>query len=95
MTIKMRPEIDIEKIARLARLELTGDEAESFKKELEAVIGLAEKLSELPDLPETKKGKSALREDIPGNCLSREELLSNAPEASENAFAVPRAVRAD
>lgn len=89
----MKPEIDIEKIAHLARLTLTSDEATRFKRDLETVIELAEGLSKLPEIPEAAELGGAFREDAPGECLSRDELLSNAHETSDGCFSVPQAVQ--
>ncbi len=91
----MRPEIDIERIARLARFNLTTLEATQLKSELEAVIELAEKLSELPELKSRDERAGVLREDIPEKCLSVEELLSNAPKTSQSCFVAPRTVQGD
>jgi aspartyl-tRNA(Asn)/glutamyl-tRNA(Gln) amidotransferase subunit C len=35
------------------------------------------------------------REDEPGECLSQEEALANAPEAEDGRFKVPRIIEAE
>ena len=86
----MRPEINIEKSAKLSKLAFT-PELEEFRGDLEAMLDLADSLPELPS--SDKPGRvNVLRDDIPGECVSNEELLKNSPDSASGCFRVPRTV---
>lgn len=83
-------------VARLARLSLTPEERARFARELEAIVAWADSLQALdtaavPPL-QLGTGGSALRADTPGECLSREEALAEAPDPAEGLFRVPRVI---
>lgn len=85
---------DIEHIANLARLELSDEEKKRYKKQLSSILGHIEKLKALDTenvqaMNAVITDRSRLRKDVPGDCLSQEELLSNAPATEENQFKVP------
>ena len=90
----MKPEISIEKIAKLSRLTLDESESERLYKDLLAMIDFVGKL---PDTGPSgsEEQASVFREDITKSCLPREELLSNAPDRTEEFFRVPRTVKGD
>ena len=90
----MKPEISIEKIAKLSRLTLDEGESERLYKDLLAMIDFAGKLPDAGPY-DGEAQDSVFREDIPKSCLSREELLSNAPDRTEEFFRVPRTVKGD
>lgn len=92
----MFAEIDVEKAANLAKLKLTEDEKVSMKSELEAIIGFADRLSQIDTsdvdvtahiIPVT----NVLRADEVTNQPNREELLSNAPTKADGYMTVPKA----
>ena len=86
----MRPEINIEKSAKLSKLAFT-PELEEFRGDLEAMLDLADSLPGLPS--SDKPGRvNILRDDIPGECVSNEELLKNSPDSASGCFRVPRTV---
>ncbi len=86
----------VEKIALLARLKLTEDEARVFSKQLADILSFVEQLNELdtsdvqPFLQKVEE--TPMREDQPGDSLSQEEALMNAPERENGFFVVPRIV---
>ena len=85
---------EVEHIAKLARLELTGEQENLYRGQLSAILDYIAKLSELDttDVPPTYGGglsQMTLREDEVGPSLSPEELLKNAPEAEDNQFRIP------
>ena len=86
----MRPEINIEKLAKLSKLALT-PEHEEFRGDLEAMLDLADSLPELPPIDEPGR-VNILRDDIPGECITNEELLKNSPDSASGCFRVPRTV---
>jgi aspartyl-tRNA(Asn)/glutamyl-tRNA(Gln) amidotransferase subunit C len=82
-------------VARLARLELTGEEIERFGSELSKVLDHIEKIEELGDLSGVEPTshvvalENALREDRPRPSLPRERALESAPDAALGGFRVP------
>jgi aspartyl-tRNA(Asn)/glutamyl-tRNA(Gln) amidotransferase subunit C len=86
-------------VARLARLALSAEEEERFAAQLQHVLEYIERLSQV-DVegvePLSFAGDLAaglpLRADEPHACLPREKVLSQAPQADEEAFLVPRII---
>jgi aspartyl-tRNA(Asn)/glutamyl-tRNA(Gln) amidotransferase subunit C len=81
-------------VARLARLELSGDEVDKMAHELSSVLGHLEKIGELAlaDVAPTShvvEVANALREDVPTPCLPREVALAQAPAVQDDGFLVP------
>ena len=91
---------DVIKVAQLAKLKLKEEEIELFSKQLPQIVNFVEKLNEL-DTENVKPfyelidKTTPMREDIPENGFSQEEALSNAPEAEDGFFVVPRVVEKD
>jgi len=81
-------------VAKLARLALSDEEVERMSRELSAVLGHIEKISEL-DLDGVSPTShvvdvvNALRADEPGPSLPREVALAAAPERIDDGFGVP------
>ena len=91
----MPVEIDIAKVARLARLAIPDDELDEYGRQCEGILEHAASVQALPTegvaptshpLPRT----NAFREDVVTECLDREEVLSQAPERDGDYFLVPR-----
>ncbi len=91
----MPVDIDIAKVARLARLALDDDELDRYGRQCEVVLEHAARVQALPTdgvpptshpLPRT----NAFREDLVTECLDREEVLAQAPERDGDYFLVPR-----
>jgi aspartyl-tRNA(Asn)/glutamyl-tRNA(Gln) amidotransferase subunit C len=83
-------------VARLARLELTDDEAERFTEQLSAILEAVAKVSEL-DLSDVEPTAHPLdvvnvwAEDEPQPSLPVDEALANAPDREGGFFKVPPA----
>jgi aspartyl-tRNA(Asn)/glutamyl-tRNA(Gln) amidotransferase subunit C len=93
-------EIDIEHVARLARLSLTPQELDRFRTQLGVILEAAERVQEVAaeDVPPTSHPvalKNVYREDEPKPSLTHEAALANAPEAEEGRFRVPRIVESE
>ena len=91
----MAVEIDIEHVARLARLELTSEERELLRAQLGVILELAAKVGEVAtaDVPPTAYAiprSNVLRPDELTPSLTVEEVLANAPEREDDRFMVPR-----
>ncbi len=96
----MPVEIDIEHVARLARLELTPEEKERLRAQLGLILEHAAKVGEVAtaEVPPTAWAiprVNVLRPDEPTPSLPVEEVLANAPEVEEDRFKVPRIVEVE
>jgi aspartyl-tRNA(Asn)/glutamyl-tRNA(Gln) amidotransferase subunit C len=93
----MPVEIDIEHVARLARLELTDDEKARLRDQLGVILEHAAKVGEVAtsDVPPTAYAiprSNVLRPDEPVPSLPLEDVLANAPDVESDRFKVPRVV---
>ena len=91
----MAVEIDIEHVARLARLELTPEERERLRAQLGVILEHAAKVGEVAtaDVPPTAyaiRRSNVLRPDEPRPSLPVEDILANAPDREDDRFKVPR-----
>jgi aspartyl-tRNA(Asn)/glutamyl-tRNA(Gln) amidotransferase subunit C len=81
-------------VARLARLELSEDEVERFREQLNAILEAVGKVAEL-DLTDIEPTAHPLdlvnvwAEDEPRPSLTLEEALANAPDRDGALFRVP------
>jgi aspartyl-tRNA(Asn)/glutamyl-tRNA(Gln) amidotransferase subunit C len=96
----MPVEIDIEHVARLARLELTDEEKARLREQLGAILEHAAKVGEVAaeDVPPTAYAiprSNVFRPDELAPSLPVEEVLANAPEAEADRFKVPRIVEVE
>ena len=96
----MPVEIDIEHVARLARLELTDEEKARLRDQLGVILENAAKVSEVAtdDVPPTAYAiarSNVLRLDEVAPSLTVEEVLSNAPEVEDDRFKVPKVVEVE
>ena len=89
---------DVQRIAELARLELTADELELFTRQLGDILTYVEQIRALDTsgVPPTSQvlNRPVDRDDEPRPTLSREALMRNAPDAAPEAglFKVPRVI---
>jgi aspartyl-tRNA(Asn)/glutamyl-tRNA(Gln) amidotransferase subunit C len=91
----MPVDIDIEHVARLARLELTDEEIARLKVELGVILEHAARVGEVAadEVPPTAYAiarANVVREDLPEPCLPVEEALRNAPDREGDRIKVPR-----
>jgi len=89
--------MDIEKVARLARLELSEEEREAFRRQLGKILEYMEQLnqvdtSEVEPTSHTLSVFNVFREDEIRDSSSQEEVLGIAPEEEEGHFRVPRII---
>ena len=87
---------DVERVARLARLDLNAEEKELFAHQLAGILAYAEQIQRVPTEgvePTSHAGDAAaMREDTLRSSLPREQSLASAPDADPEAglFKVPR-----
>jgi aspartyl-tRNA(Asn)/glutamyl-tRNA(Gln) amidotransferase subunit C len=91
----MPVEIDIDHVARLARLDLTDDEKSKLKVQLGAILEHAAKVGEVAtdDVPPTAYAiprANVFREDVVEPSLPRQAALQNAPAEQDDRFKVPK-----
>ena len=84
---------EVETIAELAKLTLTGEEKWVFQEQLSAILDYAEMLQQVDtsDIPPTASAlplNNVMRPDEVALSLSNEEALFNAPDAAEASFRV-------
>jgi len=96
----MPVQIDIEHVARLARLDLTDEEKERLRAQLGLILEHAAKVGEVAaaDVPPTAQAiprTNVFRPDEPRPSLSAAEALANAPAAADERFLVPRIVEVE
>lgn len=88
----------VENLCKLACLEFDESGKQEIKNDLQKMIGFVEKLNEL-DLRDVEpllymgEEINVLREDTPGELLSRADALKNAPAADDLYFKVPQVVK--
>jgi aspartyl-tRNA(Asn)/glutamyl-tRNA(Gln) amidotransferase subunit C len=89
--------VDIEKVARLARLELSEEERVTFGNQLEQILTYMEQLNRL-DTSGVEPTSHAipmynvLREDEVKSSFPQEEVLGIAPDQEDGHFKVPRII---
>jgi aspartyl-tRNA(Asn)/glutamyl-tRNA(Gln) amidotransferase subunit C len=89
---------DVERVARLARLELNAEEKELFARQLAGILEYAEQIQRIPTdgvEPTSHAGDAAtLRDDEVRPSLAREASLAAAPDGDLAAglFKVPRVI---
>jgi aspartyl-tRNA(Asn)/glutamyl-tRNA(Gln) amidotransferase subunit C len=89
--------MDIEKVARLARLELSEEEKETFGNQLEQILTYMEQLNRLDTtgVEPTSHAipiQNAFRKDEARPSFPQEEVLGISPEKEGGHFKVPRII---
>lgn len=89
---------EIDRIAGLARLELTAAEKKAFGKQLDQVLGYVQKLkgfhtNGVAATATVMEQAELFRADEARPSLSVEDALANAPEVQEQYFSVPRIIQ--
>jgi aspartyl-tRNA(Asn)/glutamyl-tRNA(Gln) amidotransferase subunit C len=97
MAMSETAHIDIEYVARLARIELSEDEKLRFSSQLDRVLGYCDKLGEVNlDGVEPMAHATPLYnvwdEDVAVEGFSPEQATANAPAKRENQIVVPKVV---
>lgn len=93
----MPVDIDIAHVARLARLDLSGDDLEMYRAQLGVILDHAARVQTLEGEPEVETSHglgldNVYREDVVTPSLARDEVLAAAPETRDGYFVVPPAM---
>lgn len=88
---------EVEHVARLARLELSGAEKERMRRELDGILSYIDKLRGLDTTGVEPTSHAVpltnvLRDDVEKPSLPRDEMLANAPDRHRELFRVPRII---
>lgn len=84
---------EVEKIAHLARLELSAAQKSQYLEQLTAILGYAAMLNDLDrdDIPPTAHAvaqQNVMRLDLIEPSLPVDEVLFNAPQQAQNQFLI-------
>jgi len=87
----------VEKVAHLARLELTETEVQDAMKDMSKILDFMAKLNEVDTtgvepLVYMTTGANVLREDVVKQQITHEEALENAPKHDEDFFLVAKVI---
>ena len=91
------PQLDIDYVARLARLALTDAEKQAFAQQLGDVLTYVEQLKSVDvegvePTAHTFEVVNVWQEDVPAPAFPVEKVLQNAPAVRENMIVVPKVV---
>lgn len=87
----------VDKVAHLARLELTPDETEAMISDMNRILGFMDKLNEVDTsgvqpLVYMTNEVNVLREDVVKHEITHEEALLNAPKTDGEYFLVAKVI---
>lgn len=90
-------DIDIEYVAKLARIELDAKQKKKFAKQLSDILAYIEKLKELnvskvEPLSHVLPLKNVFRQDKVRPSLALDKVLRNAPAKEKGSFSVPKVI---
>ncbi|MFX1238077.1 MAG: Asp-tRNA(Asn)/Glu-tRNA(Gln) amidotransferase subunit GatC [Promethearchaeota archaeon] len=89
---------DLDKIAKLALLDVAEEEKEQLSQQLEDILNYFKKLDQLDtsNVEPTTHAldlKNVLREDKPSKSLSKKEILGNSKHTKDGYFKAPRILK--
>jgi aspartyl-tRNA(Asn)/glutamyl-tRNA(Gln) amidotransferase subunit C len=87
----------VDKIAHLARLELSGDEKQEMIKDMNKILGFMDKLNEIDTsgiepLVYMTNEVNGFRKDVIKQEITHEEALLNAPKHDDDYFLVAKVI---
>jgi len=88
---------EVERVALLARLSLSDEEADRLAREFDSFLGYVDTLQEIDTAGIVPTAHSIslptpTRSDRPAAAMDAELVVANAPEAAASAFLVPRVI---
>lgn len=92
---------DVERVAQLAYLELSEEELETYRAQIDEILEYIGKLNKLDTanvqpmaqvLADDQTADATLREDVVVRCTVAEEVLKQAPDAEGVYFRVPKVI---
>jgi len=90
-------EATVRRIARLARIRITDEEAKALEGELSGILAWVEQLDEVntdnvPPMTRVADMKLKKREDVVTDGEKADDILANAPMTEDHYFVVPKVV---
>jgi aspartyl-tRNA(Asn)/glutamyl-tRNA(Gln) amidotransferase subunit C len=87
----------VKRVAHLARIAITEEEAGSFQSEINAILGFVEQLNEvdvsgIEPLTSVVAQTMKMRADVVTDGFYPEKVVANAPSADDDFFVVPKVV---
>ncbi len=88
---------EVDHVAKLARLQLSDQARDTFTDQLSNILTYVEQLNE----PDTKGVeptshvldiKNVMRDDVPGESISQDRALANAPDKAAGHYRVPKII---
>lgn len=88
---------DVRHLGKLANIALSADEVPRFASELEAIVAYVQQLQAvdttgIEPIANVAGLVNVVRPDVPGQLLSQEQVLANAPQKNDVAILVPKVV---
>lgn len=92
-----RPEVDIDKLAMLARIQLSDEEKAAFAAQVSDILGFFQRLQEvdvtgIEPMAHPFDTTAPLRDDLPATPWDPARALKNAPAARNDQVIVPKVV---
>ncbi len=87
----------VKRVARLARIAISDEEAVSFQSEINAILGFAEQLNEV-DVSDVEPLTSVvaqvmkMRDDVVTDGFYAAKVVANAPASDDDFFMVPKVI---
>ncbi|HUT01756.1 MAG TPA: Asp-tRNA(Asn)/Glu-tRNA(Gln) amidotransferase subunit GatC [Phycisphaerae bacterium] len=96
----MSPTIDedlVRHIGKLSRIELSDEQVQTFRRQLASILEYFGKLRELDTegiepMAHATELHNVLADDVPGESLSPQQALANAPDRDGDFFKVPKVI---
>jgi aspartyl-tRNA(Asn)/glutamyl-tRNA(Gln) amidotransferase subunit C len=87
----------VKRVARLARIAVTDEEAESLQGELNTILGFVEQLNEvdvtgIEPMTSVIGMKPRMRDDVVNDGGKAADIVANAPAREGNFFVVPKVI---
>jgi aspartyl-tRNA(Asn)/glutamyl-tRNA(Gln) amidotransferase subunit C len=87
----------VKRVARLARIAVSDEEAEALRGDLNAILGFVEQLNEvdvtgIEPMTAVIPMKAKMRDDVVTDGGIPDKVVANAPETADAFFAVPKVV---
>lgn len=87
----------VKRVARLARLAVTDEQAEAFKGELNTILGFVEQLNEVnvdgvEPMTAVVAIEARMRDDMVTTGNIAADVVANAPARADDFFAVPKVI---
>jgi aspartyl-tRNA(Asn)/glutamyl-tRNA(Gln) amidotransferase subunit C len=91
----MKPKIDLNKISKLAQMNISESEKTMFETQMQGILDFVSKLSELDTngvepTASTMQSSNVVREDTNKPSFENEEALLNSPEKKAGFFKIPK-----